>query len=82
MRNIVTFRYNMTVWVLDTATMLLVRRRKCVRPDSKWIIIEAFGAMVAAPDYFDLVGVLMVLVTCGVNPGLYLLGMREDRNTT
>lgn len=38
--------------------------------------------MVAAPDYFDLVGVLMVLVTCGVNPGLYLLGMREDRNTT
>ena len=37
--------------------------------------------MLAAPGYFDLVAVLMILVTCGVNPGLYLLGMRENRNT-
>ena len=38
--------------------------------------------MLATPGYFDLTAVLMILVTCGVNPGLYLLGMREDRNTT
>ena len=36
--------------------------------------------MLIAPGYFDFVAVLMILVTCGVNPGLYLFGMREDRN--
>ena len=56
-RNIVTFRYNMTIWLLDTTTMLL-----------------ALTAMLAIPDYFELVVVVTVLVTCGLNPALYILG--------
>ena len=57
-RNIVTFRYNMTIWLLDTTTMLL-----------------ALTAMLTIPDYFELVVVVTVLVTCGLNPALYILGM-------
>ena len=52
-----TFRYNMTIWLLDTTTMLL-----------------ALTAMLAIPDYFELVVVVTVLVTCGLNPALYILG--------
>ena len=37
--------------------------------------------MLFTPGHFYLTAVLMILVTCGVNPGLYLLGMRENRNT-
>ena len=62
-RNIVTFRYNMTIWLLDTTTMLL-----------------ALTAMLTIPDYFEQVVVVTVLVTCGLNPALYILGMRDDRN--
>ena len=62
-RNIVTFSYNMTIWLLDTTTMLL-----------------ALTAMLTIPDYFELVVVVTVLVTCGLNPALYILGMRDNRN--
>ena len=58
-----TFRYNMTIWLLDTTTMLL-----------------ALTAMLTIPDYFEVVVVGTVLVTCGLNPALYILGMRDDRN--
>ena len=53
-----TFRYNMIIWLLDTATMLL-----------------ALTAMQTMPDYFELVAVVTVLDTCGLNPALYILGM-------
>ena len=61
-RNIVTFQYNMTIWLLDTTTMLL-----------------ALTAMFTIPDYFEVVVVVTVLITCGLNPALYILGMRDDR---
>ena len=57
-----TFRYNMTIWLLDTTTMLL-----------------ALTTMFAIPDYFEVVVVVTVLVTCGLNPALYILGMKDDR---
>ena len=63
--NIVTFSYNMTIWMLDTATMVL-----------------ALTAMVTIPDYFELLVVVTVLVTCGLNPALYILGMRDTRNSS
>ena len=63
-RNIVTFGYNMTIWLLDTTTMLL-----------------ALIAMFTIPDYFEVVVVVTVLVTCGLNPALYILGMRDDKKT-
>ena len=55
----------MTIWMLDTATMVL-----------------ALTAMVTMPDYFELLVVVTVLVTCGLNPALYILGMRDTRNSS
>ena len=52
----------MTIWMLETTTMLL-----------------ALTALLTISDYFDLVVVGTVLVTCGLNPALYILGMRNDR---
>ena len=51
----------MTIWLLDTTTMLL-----------------ALTTMFAIPDYFEVVVVVTVLVTCGLNPALYILGMSSD----
>lgn len=59
-RNLVTFRYNMAVWLLDTMAMTL-----------------AGVAMTMVPEYFEQVIVLTVLVTCGINPALYLAPIKE-----
>ena len=47
----------MTIWLLDTNTMVL-----------------ALTAMLTISDYIDLVVVVTVLVTCGLNPALHILG--------
>ena len=41
------------------------------------IMLLALTPMMTIPDYFELVVVVTVLVTCGLNPALYILGMRE-----
>ena len=37
-------------------------------------MVLALRAMLTIPDYFDLVVVVTVLVTCGLNPALHILG--------
>ena len=63
-KNIVTFSYNMTIWLTETLSIGLVVVD----------LQQTFNLNSAEVDVFLVL--LYFLVTCGVSPCLYLVGMR------
>ena len=75
-RNVVTFQYNISIWLMETCTVTCSYIRK---PDY-FMNIQALLSMILLTVDLNLSTwslLIYLAVSLGVSPSLYLLGMRE-----
>ena len=83
-RNIVTFSYNITIWGLEALSTLLVQAKYNFLFDSylnqQFAIhkVTLCGYQIKDYEKMRIIKIAYITVTCGLTPGLYILGMQTE----